>query len=48
MDNLDVEGMKNKEIVETTAVAETTSKRRVKTIPNTSEEEDVIDLKLII
>ena len=33
MKNLDVEGMKNKEIAETTAVAETTLKRRIKTIP---------------
>ena len=35
--------MKNKEIVETIAVAETTLKRRIKTTPNTSEEEDDID-----
>ena len=35
--------MKNKEIVETSIVAETTLKRRIKTIPDTSEEEDEID-----
>ena len=55
MKDLDVEGMKINKIIEaeTTAVisttadsstvAETTLKRRVKTIPDTSEEEDEID-----
>ena len=55
MKDLDIEGMENNEIIEaettvvvsataeSTKVAETTLKRRVKTIPDTSEEEDEFD-----